>query len=235
VSFDRDPGPEEGGLPPVDIVVPDDARALARDVLAYRREMRARRRQDRLLRLARRLGLYGHPTVFPLIATCVALALLAGTMLSVASFSSGTPAASPSPQPTVTTMPGGEVRLDDTRVVPTSRLDGSLLVLIAPGCACGTALEDLARQARDSDAPVYFIYDADHSYAGLDQLTRLTRQYGAGVARTVYDFTGVFFLAFTVYQVTALLAYGNGVVHVVRTFPVGLDLTPDLRSLKGTH
>ena len=236
MSFDRDQGPEDGGLPPAGTEVPDDARELARDVLAYRREMRVRRRQERVLRVARRLGLTGHPTVFPLIATCVALALLAGTMLSVASFSSGAPPlTATSPQPSVTTLPGGEVRLDNARVVPTTALDGSLIVLVAPGCSCGTALENLAGQAKDAGAPAYFVYDAEHTDAGLAQLTQMTSRYGADWARTVYDVSGVFFFAFATYQVTALLVYANGVVHVVRTFPAGLDLTPALRGLSGTH
>jgi len=234
-TFERDPGPDDGSLPPADIEVPDDARALARDVLAYRREMRVRRRQEWLRRVARRLGLTGHPSAFPLIATCLALALLAGTMLSVASINSGAPPlTAASPQPSVTGLPGGEVQIGSARV-PTTALDGSLLVLVAPDCGCGTALRSLARQAKDAGAPVYFVYDAQHPDAGLPQLTQMTSQYGDDVARTVYDLSGVFFYAFATYQVTALLVYGDGVVHVVRTLPAGLDLTPALRGLAGTH
>jgi hypothetical protein len=236
VSFDRDPGPDDGSLPPADIEVPDDASGLARDVLAYRREIRARGRQERLLRVARRLGLTGHPTVFPLIATCVALALLAGTMLSVATINSGAPPlTSASPQPSVTTLPGGEVRFDNARAMPTAALDGSLVLLIAPDCGCGAVLESLTRQAKEAGALVYFVYDAKHANAGLPQLTQMTSQYGDSWARTVYDPSGAFFFAFATYQVTALLVYGNGVVHVVRTFPATLDLTPALRVLAGTH
>ena len=38
--------------PPLDIQIPDDARELQRDVLAYHRERRAERRRKRLRRLA---------------------------------------------------------------------------------------------------------------------------------------------------------------------------------------
>ena len=41
MSFASGPGRDDGGLPPVNIVIPDDARDLDRDVLAYRRELRA--------------------------------------------------------------------------------------------------------------------------------------------------------------------------------------------------
>ena len=76
-----DQGRDDYGLPPVDIEVPDDARELARDVQAYHRELRSRRRRH----LARRL--YGPLTrdgmVLPLLAGCLALTLVAATLLTV--------------------------------------------------------------------------------------------------------------------------------------------------------
>ena len=75
------PGRYDYGLPPVDIKVPDDARELERDVQAYRRELRSLRRRM----LARRL--YGplarDGMVLPLLAGCLALTLLAATLLTV--------------------------------------------------------------------------------------------------------------------------------------------------------
>ena len=53
MSFASEPGRDDSGLPPVNIVIPDDARELDRDVLAYRRELRAQRRRRQLMRLAR--------------------------------------------------------------------------------------------------------------------------------------------------------------------------------------
>src|SRR5262249_57100005 len=74
-------GRDDYGVPPVDIEVPDDARELARDVQAYRRELRAQRRRH----LAKRI--YGPLTrdgmVLPLLAGCLALTLLAATLLTV--------------------------------------------------------------------------------------------------------------------------------------------------------
>src|SRR6202012_219193 len=75
---------------PVDVDIPDDARELDREVLAYQREQRALRRRARWARL---LGpLHQHGAILPLIASCVALSMLAGTLLSVFSIS---PAAAP--------------------------------------------------------------------------------------------------------------------------------------------
>jgi hypothetical protein len=77
--------------PPLDIQVPDDARELERDVLAYHRELRAQRRRKRLRRLT---APFGQGTVLPLLASILAVCLVAGAMLSVATFSPATGPAS---------------------------------------------------------------------------------------------------------------------------------------------
>jgi hypothetical protein len=103
-----DPGGGAGwDEPPLDIQVPDDARELDRDVLAYHREQRARRRRRWLRRLAGPFASRG--TVLPLVASILAVCLVAGAMLSVATFNPGTSAthhrpaasapASPRPSP----------------------------------------------------------------------------------------------------------------------------------------
>jgi hypothetical protein len=71
--------------PPLDIQIPDDARELDRDVLAYHRELRAQRRRNRLHRLTSPFA--GPGTVMPLLASILAVCLVAGAMLSVATFS----------------------------------------------------------------------------------------------------------------------------------------------------
>ena len=71
--------------PPLDIQIPDDARELERDVLAYHRELRAKRRRRRLRRLASPFA--GQGTIMPLLASILAVCLVAGAMLSVATFS----------------------------------------------------------------------------------------------------------------------------------------------------
>ncbi|HEV2536201.1 MAG TPA: hypothetical protein VGU21_01685, partial [Streptosporangiaceae bacterium] len=73
--------------PPLDIQIPDDARELDRDVLAYHREQRAQRRRHRLRRLTGPFA--GQATVMPLLASILAVCLVAGAMLSVATFGPG--------------------------------------------------------------------------------------------------------------------------------------------------
>ncbi len=87
--------------PPLDIQIPDDARELDRDVLAYHRELRelrAKRRRNRLRRLAGPFAAHG--SVMPLLASILAVCLVAGAMLSVATFSPATPPAERTPRPT---------------------------------------------------------------------------------------------------------------------------------------
>lgn len=64
--------------PPLDVQIPDDARELERDILAYRREVRAARRRRRLRRI-----LPAQAGIMPLIASILAVCLVAGMMLSV--------------------------------------------------------------------------------------------------------------------------------------------------------
>ena len=86
--------------PPLDIQIPDDARELDREVLAYHRELRAKRRRTRLRRLAGPFA--GRGTVMPLLASILAVCLVAGAMLSVATISPATGPAVPRPRPTTT-------------------------------------------------------------------------------------------------------------------------------------
>ena len=249
MSFASEPGRDDSGLPPVNVEIPDDARELARDVLAYHREQRAKRRRARLLRMLgplARLGFIRHGTIFPVIATCVAMSMLAGAMLSVVTIS---PASAPtidrSPRATASgnttsTLPEGLVKLDGG-FVPARSLTRSVLVLIPPGCPvapgsdCGAVLASLARQADATRVGVYFVYYAGDT-GGLAGLATLTTRYGAGVAKTVFDISGLLFRDFQPFVVTALLVRGDAtVVGVWRTFLPRFDLTPALRSLSRTH
>jgi hypothetical protein len=85
VNLGGDPGRDDFGLPPVDIEIPDDARELDRDVQAYHRELRAERRRLRARRLHGPLTRDG--MVLPLLASCLVLALISGTLLTL--FSAG--------------------------------------------------------------------------------------------------------------------------------------------------
>jgi hypothetical protein len=76
-----EPERDDTGLPPVDIEIPDDARELDRDVQAYFRELRAERRRRRRRRWHGSLARDG--IVLPLLACCLVLALITGTLLTI--------------------------------------------------------------------------------------------------------------------------------------------------------
>jgi hypothetical protein len=106
--------------PPLDIQIPDDARELDRDVLAYHREMRARRRRNRLRRLARPFAPFAaHGSIMPLLASILAVCLVAGAMLSVATFSPATPPADRTPSPSTSSTLRVSVGLKSTPAAPT--------------------------------------------------------------------------------------------------------------------
>jgi hypothetical protein len=190
-----EPGRDEGGLPPVDIEIPDDARELDREVLAYQREQRALRRRARWNRA---LGpLRRHGAILPLVASCVALSMLAGTLLSVFSIS---PASAPvlsdsaSPGQRAASAPAaGRVRLPEGTVLvsgkstPLRGLVRSVLALVPLGCACGQALRQLTAQADRAGVRVYFVGTS----GGMADVTRLARTAGQGTAVAVNDTTNV--------------------------------------------
>jgi hypothetical protein len=124
---------------PLDIQVPDDARELDRDVIAYHRELRAKRRRSRLRRIAAPFG--GNGTIMPLLASILAVCLVAGAMLSVATFrdprhevppahpattaaattsasTTGAAAASPTPSHSATVRPSGTAGSSPTAPAP---------------------------------------------------------------------------------------------------------------------
>ena len=104
--------------PPLDIQIPDDARELDRDVLAYHRELRAQRRRTRLRRLAGPFAPFAaHGSVMPLLASILAVCLVAGAMLSVATFSPATTPADRKASP-ATSFPGVSVGPKSTTAVP---------------------------------------------------------------------------------------------------------------------
>jgi hypothetical protein len=215
VSFGSNPGRDDG-LPPVNIVIPDDARELDRDVLAYRREQRAQRRRDRLMLLAwpfRKLGLRGHAAVLPLIATCVAVSMLAGVMLSVVTISPAVaPTVSPSAAARLSPVPAGTIHVG-SRTMPVRALVSSVLALIPANCSCGTSLRRLAGQASAESVPVYFVGEG----AASTQIPSLLAAYGDGSAVAAYDTTGILDRQYRPDGLTLLMVYADATAQVERS------------------
>jgi len=254
-----EPGRDEGGLPPVDVDIPDDARELDREVLAYHREQRALRRRARWARL---LGpLHQHGAILPLIASCVALSMLAGTLLSVFSISpaaapvlshsanpgassgatsaassgatSGTSSqASPSrPATEASSLPLGTVYVDG-KATAVRGLVRAVLVLVPRGCRCQQAVQQVTTQAaRAGVRRVYFVGTADR----MTDVTQLTRTAGLGTAVAVKDATNVLGAAYHPAGLTIVLVQADATTSVRRHLVAGqFQLEDQLRKLGTT-
>ena len=222
-----DPGRDDYGLPRVDIEVPDDARDLDRDVQAYYRELRLARRRRRVRRLAR--PLIRHGMVIPLVAGCLALSLLAGTLLTVL----GTRQLPRQPgmstamarQPSATASQRGESRgpgtsrsaaghLPNAQVLvggkprPLSALVPALLAWVPSTCGCAATLKQLARQAIATHVAIYFV-GSDGAEATL---TALARRAGQGSTQVVDDPGNVLASTYHLSGLAAIFAHIDGTV-----------------------
>jgi len=236
VSFASEPERDDGSLPPLNIVVPDDARELDRDVLAYRREIRARRRRQRRRRM---LGPFSGPgggpaAIVPLIALCLAIALVGGALLSVLTMSpagqdsalttrSASPRATSAPT-ALTTLPAGTVRLDGKTSAPVRSLVSSAIALVPNNCGCGPSLLRLTGQAYAAGAHVYFV----GAGAPSAQLIEETAQYGGGHAVEADDAADVLADAYNPAGLTVLLVFSDATAEVRKNLAgdFQLGLTP---------
>jgi hypothetical protein len=244
VSFASEPGRDDGSLPPVNVVIPDDARDLDRDVLAYRREMRAKRRRQRFLRLFqpfRTPEFGGHAAIIPLIAVCLAICLVGGALLSVATMSpasaptlsggQGTGTAQPAaPAGELTALPPGSVQVAG-RTVPVRSLVSSVIALVPAGCDCGTALQRLAGQAVGAHVKFYVVASGDELAQLAILLAGLTARYGAGTVVAAADYDGVLTASYRPSGLTVLLASKDAAARVLRNLPADFQLTAALREL----
>ena len=213
----NDPGRDEYGLPPLDVEIPDDARDLDHDVQAYHRELRAQRRRMRARRL---LGpLTRHGMVIPLVAACLALTLLTGTLLTALSTRQvplprgGGPSApalrasspsgrGPGQQPAV---PDVRVILDGKRVSLRTLVPAVLAWVPTPcAAACRTILRRLARQATQAGVKIYFV-GTGRAEEELPAL--VSRDAGARYARRVAKDTTDALRVYGPVGVTAILAH----------------------------
>ena len=239
MSFASEPGRDDGNLPPVNVVIPDDARELDRDVLAYHRELRAKRRRQRFIRLARpfRMPEFGAPAaIIPLIAACLAISLVGGALLSVITMSpasaptlstpqaSGQPSA---PSGELAKLPTGTVQLDG-RTVPLRSLVTSTIALVPANCGCGTELGRLAKQAVATGVGLYFAGTGQV----ISQLPALAARYGDGAAVPTADYDSVLRAAYHPVGLTVLLVFKDANAEVLRGLPADFELTPALRELR---
>ena len=231
-----DQGRDEYGLPPVDIEIPDDARELARDVQAYHRELRSRRWRHLARRLYRPLTRDG--MVLPVLAGCLALTLVAATLLTV--FTARQPTAGLRPQRPATgngsrapARPGGA--LVDTivfqagRATPLSTLSGQVVVLalIPPGCGCLAGLRKLSYAASHAKALIYLVGVRNASVADF------TSHLGLGATQALEDSNDSLPEPYKVTALTAVVVRPDGTAEpvLVQDHGHGFQLDNDVRAM----
>jgi hypothetical protein len=236
VNPGAEPGRDDSGLPPVDIEIPDDARELDRDVIAYRRERRALRRRARLQRALRPFR--GHGAILPLIASCVALSMLAGAMLSVFSISPASAPVKPPARPGSGVAPSGSagtVALPSGTVVVNGKptqlrtLTGAVLALVPANCQCDTALKQLTAQASRAKVGVYFV----GTTSAMTDVNRLARTDGPGTAVAAVDASNVLHTAYQPEGLTVILVRPDTTTIVHRRLGPSVQLEAELSTLTG--
>jgi len=238
VNRGGEPERDDYGLPPVDIEIPDDARELDRDIQAYRRELRMQRRH----RLARRLGgpLTRDGMVLPLLASCLALTLLAGTLLTMFTTRHAVPStlrttsAPRQTQPPVGQvgglLPAASVTVGNDQVRALRAFRPSVLALVPPGCRCLAAARQLSAQASAADVPLYFVATGP----AVPQARRLARRSGLSADRVVTDTHDAMGGAYHPVGLTAVLVYRDGLVRSINPqLGAGVRLKDGMKALHG--
>lgn len=233
--------PDDYGLPPVEVEIPDDARELDRDIQAYRREQRQLRRQRLLRRVARPLLRRG--PVPPLVVGVLVIMALAGALMTLFASESAAPVRVPpltsgstaSAGPTASAgqvggrLPSGTLHVLGGGPKPLADLSAAVLLTVPDDCTCATTVNQIAAQARTARVSVYLI---PHGKADT-RVRTLARRAGQGV-RVAEDPKRVLATAYHPVRLTAVLVHTDGVVGAVRTGlkpKPGAWLLPELRRL----
>jgi hypothetical protein len=242
VRPDGDPDRDDYGLPRIDVVVPDDARELDRDLIAYRREERQRRRRTWLRRLIRPFGRYG--VVAPIMVAALLVAVISGTLITTfgprpiphtpvtpgSHGPSATQSATPRPGTIGGSLPMGQVEIDGK---PARLTDLQGIIMIVPaGCQCEKAVQDLGRQAQQGNLKSYLVGSRPWTADTAGELAKLAGQPGSGV-QIVKDEAGVLTSTFQASGLTVVLVHIDGIVGDIRRgVQSGQPISPDqLRSL----
>jgi hypothetical protein len=237
VSQAGDPERDDYGLPPVDVVIPDDARELDRDVQVYHRELRAQRRH----RLARRFGasITRDGMVLPLLASCLALTLLAGTLLTMFTARRAAPSTQTTSEPQRAAPQVGErggplpdaILLAGRRAVPVRNLPPVVLVLVPAPCRCAATARRLVTQAATAQVSIYFVA-ASRAASRAARLARQTRIRASQVLTDTRDTLGS-----TYHRIglTAVLVYQDGSVSdIQRSIGPAPGLEAEMAALHGS-
>lgn len=243
---DGDPEHDDYGLPHVDVVVPDDARDLERDVIAYHREQRQLRRRARYRRFAGPFAQFG--VAIPIITGALLIALVSGLLMTAI----GT---RPEPRPTGVALaphpsaaagqkggflPAGEItEPPGTAVKKLTDLRPGVIAIASPKCSCTAVLADLAKRTQDLRSGLWLAADPRGSTASpndtIKSLRALAGSTHDGDPVVVNDAKGVLAKYYAngpngrpAVGLTAVFVGNDGVVSDIRT---SAQPGPDLSNL----
>jgi len=234
-------------------IVPNDARELARDVEAWRREERWRRRRERVERLSipiprRWRAPVDHPgdrrsrgrrpgATVPIIALMVvAVALFAATATLVST--RGNPPIRPAvplrlAAPAAAPGTAGGLLPDATLTTNTGTtaardLRPGVIGIVTQGCECRDAVDSLARRAATNALALYLIGATNQR----DDLEKLMAVSPPNVHALIDD-SGAFDAAYAPTGLTVVPVHADGVTAAaIRDFTTRTSLGPVLASLK---
>ncbi|MGN6474477.1 MAG: hypothetical protein ACTHK4_12630 [Mycobacteriales bacterium] len=233
----RDPSSAPGqhaDAPWSDVVVPDDLRDLARDVAAYRREVR---RADRARRLRRLLARRGAVPALVLTGAVVLAAIVAGLLAAMAPRTViRAPAAEPlaaSPAaagtiggllpPATLAGPNGPISTRSATLRP------AVFALVPRDCGCRSLLNSLSGQAYGEGLQLAIVVPAatDPSTADLANTLR-------GEPSVYYDASATLATSMTGRGVTVVVINRDGTIYDVQrgvTDPTSTSLDAALQSM----
>ncbi|MEV5571063.1 hypothetical protein AB0L06_13520 [Spirillospora sp. NPDC052269] len=184
---DGDPEHDDHGLPHVDVVVPDDARDLDRDVIAYHREQRQLRRRARYARLVGPFARFG--VAIPIITGALLIALVSGVLMTALGTrpETGPTRAALAPHPSAAVgqkggyLPAGDVTAPPGTTHKSLRdLRPGVIAIASPKCSCSAVISDLAKRAQDLRLSLWLVADRRGSTASPTETIKSLRTLAGG-------------------------------------------------------
>jgi hypothetical protein len=227
-----------GGTPAgAHVVVPDDARELARDIAAWRREERWKRRRRVFERMLGGRSTSSRALSAPIIITLMIAAVLLGATLIFPGRTSQHPPTAPVPlvlaAPTAAPGTVGGLVPDDALIGQTGTttaraLRPALLAVTQTECACGAALTHLAEEAADNGLTIYLI----GSQAQQPELNALAGSTSLAV-RVMVDNDATITSTFAKGALTVIAVHADGVIdQIINDFTRTTSLDAALPDLK---
>lgn len=220
------------------LVVPDDPRELDRDLEAWKREERWRRRKQLFERIAfssgrRERGVSG---LF-IVAVLVVVAMLGATASILAMRGTKGPAALTALELAAPVAPPGTpggllpnaVLSTGSTTISARELRPAVVALVPVGCDCSKAVAALTREAAVSNVPVDLVGSSTQAH----QLDQLVSETSPARARAFIDSKGDLIAAYAPTGLTVVPVYADGVTEsVVRDYTAQTSLGATLAELK---